>query len=267
MRVKFIIVCLVGLILFAGYYSIEPNKKSTLTINDVKRAFANTGLELIPDKDTIQKDFLINGVKPTIFKMDQYFDDRLFVYVFKSSEEREKGRNVYSNNISPFQAYLSEEISWPCDFATKNVVLIYTSKDTIRRYSKRMEDVLVNQLNEGEFLSFEGKGEYWVATYKYNFYSNSDKKEESSFSDNYCIEEATVSYIGERPESIGRINYKLESQLHGHYGNDAFIPRDGKLYFAGGASAVDELPDKNELIKFSVGWKDKEEYFELKLKD
>ncbi len=244
-----------------------------LTLDDVKLAFQQTGLNLAENKESKPADYGINTVTPAIFSVKDS-NQVIYVYVFANIAERiqavGEGNNLTIYSPLPFvtvpEGYLSDTV-------TARNVLIVDLLDVRNASSipSGEEQVLktirntVNSLNNSQRMVFAAQSQSWDAQYVIEYYQHwYEDGAGVAHADQYSVGKWSVKYIGPNPESIQSIKHSYKTPTGGGSG-DAIFKKDGDYYYlrlsenSGGG-----YPVSNGVYSLTITWDGHEDTLDLK---
>jgi hypothetical protein len=243
-----------------------------LTEKEIVKTFKSDGLVLVKDQEKDPSDYLLGGITPGIYKLDDYHA-HMYIYIFKNLNERKE--ITQSSPMYGFNNKLDDSIT--NSYFSKNALIVleapseflnsleYSEYLEVASVYKEMNDIVSESvlldLNEGEIAVYKGESQHWTGTYTYSYYNLPLEDEDGRLQmDAYYWDGGQLSYNGSNPQSVGQISYESS---WGSSGTCSTLD-DGDLSLGGGGgnSAKSVLPSQVEL---TVNWNNQSETLVLKL--
>ena len=136
--------------------------------------FTKHKIKLTPNKEIDAESFVLNNVKPKIYKINNDDKRNLFIYIFKKVEDRQEygePQSSYRMDIFPNTSYHAYQ-SW-------NVIIVDTLKqpknftDIFKIEKQGIEQMVFKDLNKGEVRQYKGESGHWKVTYTLKYYDHS----------------------------------------------------------------------------------------------
>lgn len=266
---------IVFLLTFGTFISgCKSNNNSLLTLKNVTGAFEKDGLRLRKDNSLSSSDFEYQGIKPSIFKLDK-IQGNLFVYVFKSYDDREQ---AYSHGSSEekLSNFLGGDTKWVRFYQARNVLLAVTipreetrsNPETIIyfQYLQSVDEVVFKRLNNGKEIVFKGEGPQWLSEITLKYYEHwwLDVKGVTQYDSYHMMDPIIVKYKGTDISNIGEVRYEYESTAGiGGSRSGAELGKDGYIR-GGGGGGNGAFPREDNIFTMTVEWNGIKETFELR---
>jgi len=267
---------------------IEQHNK-LLTTNDVKEALKKSSVHLEECYRIDPEGFALNCITPSIWEVARKRDDHVFIYIFDNFEDRRNAvaqfyTEKFRLNLKPF---LRPDY-YPMCYETKNVLVVYTSKDDVYYPTKTLPRELyltyqaVNNLKGVMQTVFTGESDHWNGKITLKEYehiltadgriltneewinaSNPDKLDDSEFE--HMIY-PRLTYKKADITGIDEIHYHIVKPRGGSCsGSDRLFNRF-RTVGIGGFGDSGHGVTKDDVYVMTVRWNGNEEVMELKAK-
>ncbi|HHW40521.1 MAG TPA: hypothetical protein GXX19_05095 [Syntrophomonadaceae bacterium] len=259
-----------GSIAFFNYRLSNKADDGLLSLYDVTGAFKAGGLQLINGR-VGRAELELGGVRPALFKIANT-EDSLFVYIFKSIEDRKKvydgpgydpaGRNEVVRSL------FSRYSPFPRLHEARNVLVVYTPEeipmnDAENQIFRKVADAVFTGLNNGRTLIFKGSGTHWEAQLIYRYYEYWWKDSGGRWQyENWQTEHPVLKYKGKDLEDVGEISYTCMAPSGGMSGHTTLDQNGYAITGSGGSNVA--LTRKDDIYTVTVEWNGQKETFTLR---
>lgn len=198
-----------------------------LTTEQVSSVMYREGIRLSPLIES-SKIHDLGGVHPSVFKINNDKTQRLYVYDFQSTKERQK----YSDDIqsrlinSTYEIkpiFKKDNLNSPLTslsnvFSSWNILFIqsFPIPRSSQTKSKNidLEPIIFHDLNGGETKTYNGENAYWKATFTYNYYEHWWKDNEGNLQNEIKGQQGffVATYKDQLPIKNVLISYQLPGQ-------------------------------------------------------
>ncbi|MFZ5644716.1 MAG: hypothetical protein ACOY46_14090 [Bacillota bacterium] len=244
-----------------------------LTLGDVTSAFEQGGLCLRKDSIYSVPKFRCQGVLPAHFKLDNIKGD-LYIYVFKSYEDREKAFPSEWSFENDLRALLGQDSKWCTFYRAKNVLIALNIQDNeainnpdVLMDLKRINEVVFNRLNDGKQLVFKGEGRRWQSEITLKYYEHwwKDSKGIMRY-DSYHTMQPLIRYKEADLERISqfRYEYKYRSGSASGFRSNVRLNKNGCIIDGGGSGGNGAILREYDVLNMTIEWDGKKDIFELR---
>ncbi len=257
----------------SSFYYPKP-----LTLAEVKTAIIAQNLQLNENQEEIPKDYVINNVTPTIYKIDQ--NNILMIYIYESIALRKEA--CETGEIGYFDYFDSNKLpqkeNWPTiAYTARNALIIdmtnmknYQSNFTAFTRVWKALRAAADSMDGVKEMVFADKGNCWDARIVVRYYQNWYMvKDDTIGIDQYARKQWLVKYLGPDPEAIRHVKYKYTHQGGGGSGYDngpGILQKIGKDYYLRlGNSGSSSIPYKDDVYTLKIQWGGKTETLDLKM--
>jgi hypothetical protein len=248
-----------------GYKIGDKPENDILTTRTIVKTFEKQGLPLKEDSSRSLVDFILSGVKPTVFSLDQN-NGTLLIYTFNSFVERD---NIIKESNRFDKAFSMKEIP----YKAKNALIVFLTAKTpeteedLTKLSKTLSmisNIVFKNLNDGKEIIYKGQSSNWEGTFTLKYYEHwwQDEKgtlHHESYHDEYPI----IKYKPSDVETVGSIEFEYKTTSGGGNSENVELDKDGYLKL-GGNGSNGAIPSESDNITYVIKWNNKEESFLLK---
>jgi hypothetical protein len=251
----------------------ESLEYKVLSLEDVRQAFAQKDLKLMPLNEELPVSLILEDTKPYAYTIANS-TDQVLIYVFDSIEERDDLNNEFKNKIKLRELFWNYRLGSTLSEA-KNVLIVFCpgelhfqTADPVFKRAKAINDLVFTDLNKGRILVFRGEGRYWEAQVIYRYTINSYKNKKRVLKvNNWKAENQMARYKGENASEVGPIIFSV-LRPHGSNGGTGFelgadrIVRLSGSDFGGWSSGA--LNSSKDIYTITIEWNGQQETFNLK---
>lgn len=267
-----ILVILLGGSVFGGTgQTKESYKTRLLSAEDVSRTYAQHGLKLMPlANEPPNNSLILDGVRPAIYQIAGT-EDRVFIYVFGSHEKRVRYCTYSFTDSFKLKELFQPYGKFSSVAMAKNVLSVYVPSkvnfppgDPAVEKSKKINDFVFNDLNQGRTRIFRGEGQFWEAQVIYRstlqFYKDSKGV---LHPDSWETENAMARYKGGDFKDVGSISYQLTRPYGSSSGTGSSLNAK-RIFKLGGLSGNGAQIRADDLYTLTIEWNGRSETFVLK---
>ncbi len=247
-----------------GYKIGEKYKDNRLTLKAVVKTFNAEGLALKEDKSKSPDKYVLNGVKPTIYRVAKS-DDTLLIYIFESFGDKKeilskthKFKSTFTFGEIPYHAKNTLILFIPAKIPETEEEFISFSKT-----AKSISDIVFEKLNEGKERVYKGGSESWEGTLTLKYYEHRFEEGGVIRYDSYYEKTPALQYKKSDIENVGPLIFEYEAGSNGGSAEGFTLNNEGYAKL-GSSSGTGAILSEDAEVRFTVKWGGKEEHFVLK---
>jgi len=251
----------------------STNNIKLLSLKEVKTVLADNGIEIIENKELNPEKYILKGIKPRIFNLEEEKNTAIFIYIFESIEDRIKAAQGISNlkteKTNSEQEFKEVLFTDPHGYKAKNVLIFHAARKgflSSKEYEKAvlLKQVVFEKLNDTKEIVFRGRNENWEAIYHIKYYQYLWENDENILqTDSYHYNQFSLRYIGtEEVGSIKEIKYVIKRNNR-EISRGTLVNPDDKtatLINSEGSGAIEQADD---IITIEIEWPSRKEILKL----
>lgn len=245
-----------------GTEETEVSPKGLLTLETVVETLEKEGLILEKDHSKSPGTFALNGITPSVFKINNT-EDTLLVYIGASVVDEEE---IYG----PFSFSL-ERVS----FVARNALIVYMpseipeSEEEIKAFAETRSliyNTIFKYLNGGKEVIYKGESAHWEVTGTLEYYNDNWQDESGKqHYDGYHINGFELQYKMSNIDKVGPVSFEYER--NGSSGSSTGLTLNDKGYTStgsGGGNGWLLFKPEEEIYHITIKWNGKEEKIDLR---
>lgn len=238
-----------------------------LTVGQVVKAFQESGIRIVEDDALLGEKVELNGVKPSVFTIDGSKNNRLFVYVFHTIDDRKAVTETWDEEKrSVYQEYSNKDAPNPPKYTAKNILIVNPVEDLEEYFLQddKLAETVFEKLNQGQTILCKGESENWEGTFtlKYYLHQWTDADGTLRHEGEYRVSRVLQYKLPDIPYP-GEISYEYIGP-GGHAGRGMIDIEENQRIFTGASGGNGYYPTENLVYSVKVKWDGKEEEFEAR---